>query len=82
MVNAAVDRLRKILLGLASTVLLLLAVYPASAQMFTGPQGLMRVHAYEGPKRPASQLATVFAPYGSAAVGWKYMCKADGKNYN
>ena len=70
------------LAGIAAAALLLLAHQPASAQMFTGPQGLMRVHAYDGPRRPASQLATVFAPYGSTAVGFKYMCKADGKNYN
>jgi hypothetical protein len=40
---------------------------------------LVRVHVYDGPKRPASQLATVFATRSINAGNIVYICEVNGK---
>ena len=65
----------------ASTFWLLYACPVVLAQLGPGPESTtMRVHAYEGAKRAASQIATVFAPYGPGAE-MSFICSVDGKSY-
>src|SRR5262245_24536582 len=38
------------------------------------------VHAYEGPRRPAAQIATVYGPIRLNPVGRTLICEVDGKS--
>src|SRR5262245_26449340 len=65
----------------ASTFWLLCACPVVLAQLGPGPETTtMREHAYEGARRPASQIATVFAPYGDAGQ-MTFICSVDGRSY-
>ena len=46
-----------------------------------GPEALMRRHAYEGSRMPASELATVFARWDGGGGEQTYICGVDGKGY-
>ena len=68
-------------LGVAFAFWVLCACPPAMAQFgLTLENTTMRVHAYEGAPRPASQIATVFAPYGMNGE-MTHICNVDGKSY-
>jgi len=41
----------------------------------------MRRHAYEGPRRPAAELATVFARWDGAGSEQTYICRVDGRQF-
>jgi len=65
--------------GITSFIFLLCVCPVASAQLFTPEQTLGQAHAYEGDRRPASQIATVFVAPNNALL--THICQVDGKNY-
>ena len=67
-------------LGTTAFLFFLCACSPASAQLFTPEQTLMRAHAYEGSPRPAKQIATVFARASDSTGLTAHICKVDGKS--
>lgn len=65
--------------GIVSFVFLACACPAALAQLFTPEQTLVRVHAYEGDPRPATQIATVFVPFAMGGL-LPRICKVDGRS--
>lgn len=47
-----------------------------------GPSSLIRQHAYDGPKKPAAEVATVYAKWGGLGGGMMFICGVDGKGYS
>jgi hypothetical protein len=46
-----------------------------------GPESLLRTHAYEGTRKAASEMATVFAVWNGPGFEMASICSADGKSY-
>lgn len=47
-----------------------------------GPQGLIRVHAYDSPQKSVSEIATVYAIWGGLGGEMSFICTVDGKSYS
>jgi hypothetical protein len=47
----------------------------------SGPESLFRKHAYDGPRKPNDELATVFARWDIARGEQTFICTVDGKSY-
>jgi len=62
----------------ALVILLMSAVLAGCA---SGPEALMRRHAYEGPRKPGTDLATVFARWAGPNTEQTYICAVDEKSY-
>jgi hypothetical protein len=46
-----------------------------------GLDSLIRVHAYEGARKPASEMATVYGVWNGPGRDMAFVCKVDGKSY-
>lgn len=46
-----------------------------------GPDALMRVHAYDAPKKDANKLATIYGVWNGAGGEQTFICSVDGKSY-
>lgn len=47
----------------------------------TGPETLLRSHAYQGPVKQPSELATIFVPHPGIQTYHTLICGVDGKSY-
>jgi len=70
---------RPTLAGIVSFILIFCACPVALAQFWGIEERLVQAHAYEGDARPATQIATVFAPFGIGPP-YGYICKVDEKS--
>ena len=62
-----------------ATLALALAVLVAGCA--SGPERLIRTHAYEGPRMANDELATVFARWDVARGEQTFICAVDGRSY-
>ena len=52
----------------------------AEASLAQGGPSLNQIHAYEGPRRPLAQIATVYSVHRFKPLGRSLTCQVDGKS--
>jgi hypothetical protein len=57
------------------------AVLLSSQALSAQPVPVRKVHAYEGARRPAGQVATVFGRMLTRPLALTFVCEVDGKSY-
>ncbi|MGM9485907.1 hypothetical protein [Ideonella sp. YS5] len=60
---------------------LLAALASGLSGCVTGPEGLLRSHAYEGPPKSRDNVAAVFVAHSGLQTYFTLICEVDGKSY-